>query len=74
MTNINKTIEDFDKKYITNSKCNGGGCCIKLNKHSLKDFIIKALKAQEQEHQKKLEGKIYTQEDLDEAYQRGKYR
>ena len=55
MTNINKTIEDFDKKYITNSKCNGGGCCIKLNKHSLKDFIIKALKAQEQEHQKKLE-------------------
>ena len=68
MTNINKTIEDFDKKYITNSKCNGGGCCIKLNKHSLKDFIIKALKTQEQEHQKKLEEIINFTGDESDAY------
>jgi len=56
MTNIKKTIEEFNKKFTEAEFLHGVPVPLPLKlKKDLEAFIIKALKAQEQEHQKKLE-------------------
>ncbi len=53
MTNIKKTIEEFNKKFTEAEFLHGVPVPLPLKlKKDLEAFIIKALKAQEQEHQK----------------------